>query len=157
MSIEMLGPERSELTITPIDGRLAIIMTNAIAAASCRIEARSIVSDIVMSAARAIDVCGHCIRANVERVVLSNLTAVGTEQECRYRMRNRSIAVARPAQFEQCEHLVDFRGRACQKDPSILACAVALSVLRKFGGAVVLGIQRYRDDSHIGSQSGTKL
>src|ERR1700686_2470266 len=100
MSIEMLGPERSEITITPIDGRLAIIMTNAIAAASCRIEARSIVSEMAMSAARAIDVGSHCIRAHVERVVLSNLTAVGTEQERGYGMRNRSVAVARPAQFE---------------------------------------------------------
>ena len=100
MSIEMLGPERSEITITPIDGRLAIIMTNAIAAASCRIEARSIVSEIAMSAACAIDVGGHCIRAHVERVVLSNLTAVGTEQERGDRMRNRSVALARPAQFE---------------------------------------------------------
>jgi hypothetical protein len=34
----MLGPERSAMTITPIDGRLAIIMTNAIVAASCRTE-----------------------------------------------------------------------------------------------------------------------
>ena len=51
MSIEMLGPDRSEITITPIDGRLAIIMTNAIAAAICRIDARSILSAIVISAA----------------------------------------------------------------------------------------------------------
>ena len=100
MSIEMLGPERSEITITPIDGRLAIIMTTAIAAASCRIEARSIVSEMAMSAAHAIDVGSHCVGAYVERIVLSNLASVGTEQERRYRMRNRSIAVARPAQFE---------------------------------------------------------
>src|SRR5258708_22940645 len=100
MSIEMLGPERSDITITPIDGKLAIMMTNAIAAASCRIEARSIVSEMVISAAYAIDVRGHCVRAHVERVVLSNLTAVGTEQERGYRMRNRSIAVACPTQFE---------------------------------------------------------
>ena len=100
MSIEMVGPERSEITITPIDGRLAIIMTNAIAAAICRIEARSIVSEVAMSAAHAIDVGGHCIRANVERVVLSNLTAAGTEQERGYRMSNRSIAIARPTKFE---------------------------------------------------------
>ena len=70
MSIEMLGPERSEITITPIDGRLAIIMTNAIAAASCRIEVRSIVNEVAISAARAIDVGGHRIGADVERVVL---------------------------------------------------------------------------------------
>src|ERR1700723_1893236 len=100
MSIEMLGPKRSEITMTPIDGRLAIIMTNAIAAASCRIEARSIVSEMAISAAHAIDVGGHCIRAHVERVVLSNLAAVGTEQERGYRMHNRSIALACPTQFE---------------------------------------------------------
>ena len=46
------------MTIKPIDGKLAIIMTNAIAAASCRIEARSIVHEIAISAfaTRAIDV-----------------------------------------------------------------------------------------------------
>lgn len=49
MSIEMLGPERSAMTIKPIDGRLAIIMTSAIAAASCRIEARSIVIEIAIT------------------------------------------------------------------------------------------------------------
>jgi len=61
MSIEMLGPLRSAMTIKPIDGRLAIIMTNAIAAASCRIEARSIVSEIAISAfaVRAINVRDH--------------------------------------------------------------------------------------------------
>ena|ERR1700722_8438703 len=100
MSIEMLGPERSEITITPIDGRVAIIMTSAIAAAICRIEVRSIVSEMAMLAARAIDVGGHCIRTHVERVVLSNLTAVRTDQECLDGMRNRSVALARPAQFE---------------------------------------------------------
>lgn len=36
------------MTITPTAGRLAIIMTNAIAAASCRIEARSIVSELAI-------------------------------------------------------------------------------------------------------------
>jgi len=100
MSIEMLVPELSEITITPIDGKLAIVMTNAIAAASCRIEARSSMSAVVISAVCAIDVGGHCIRAHVERVVLSNLTAVGTEQECLDGMRNRSIALARPTKFE---------------------------------------------------------
>src|ERR1700722_12009362 len=138
MSIEMLGPERSEITITPIDGRLAIIMTNAIAAASCRIGARLIASAIVISAACAIDVGGHCVRAHVERVVLSYLPAVGTEQKRGYRMCNRSVALARPAQLEQREHLVDFRGRPRQKDPSILACAMALSILCKFCRAVML-------------------
>ena len=61
MSIEMLGPLRSAMTIKPIDGRLAIIMTNAIAAASCRIEVRSIVNEVAISAfdARAINVGGH--------------------------------------------------------------------------------------------------
>ena len=61
MSIEMLGPFRSAMTIKPIDGRLAIIMTNAIAAASCLIEVRSIVNEIAISAfaARAIDVGDH--------------------------------------------------------------------------------------------------
>ncbi len=82
MSIEMLGPEGSEITITPIDGRLAITMINAIVAAICRIEARSIVSAIVISSARAVDVGDHRVRAHVERVVLSNLAAVGTDQEC---------------------------------------------------------------------------
>ena len=38
MSSEMLGPERSEITMTPIDGKLAIAITSAIAAASCRSE-----------------------------------------------------------------------------------------------------------------------
>ena len=78
MSIEMLGPERSAMTIRPIDGRLAIIMTNAIAAAICRIEVRSIMSAIVMLAARAIDVSHHCVGAHVKSVILSNLTAIGT-------------------------------------------------------------------------------
>lgn len=46
MSIEILGPERSEMMVTPIDGRLAIVMTNAIAAASRLIEARLIASEV---------------------------------------------------------------------------------------------------------------
>ena len=100
MSIEMLGPERSDMTINPIDGRLAIAMINAIAAAICRIEVRSIMSEVVMLAARAIDVGHHSVRAHVKRVVLSNLTAVGSEQECLDGMRNRPVALARPAQFK---------------------------------------------------------
>ena len=80
MSIEMLGPLRSAMTIKPIDGRLAIAMINAIAAAICRIEVRLIMSEVVMLAARAIDVSHHCIRAHVNRVILSNLAAVGSEQ-----------------------------------------------------------------------------
>ena len=49
------------MTIKPIDGRLAIIMTNAIAAASCRIEVRSIFNEVAIStfAARTIDVGDH--------------------------------------------------------------------------------------------------
>jgi hypothetical protein len=60
------------MTIKPIDGRLAIIMTNAIAAASCRIEARSIVNELAISAfaARTIDVGDDRIGADIERVVL---------------------------------------------------------------------------------------
>jgi len=46
MSREMLGPERSAITITPIVGKLAIIITSAIAAASCRIVIRSIPSEM---------------------------------------------------------------------------------------------------------------
>jgi len=53
MSIEIVGPERSAMMITPIDGRLAIIMTNAIAAAIRRIEARSIVIEVAMVKERA--------------------------------------------------------------------------------------------------------
>lgn len=102
MSIEILGPEGSETTITPIDGRLATIMTKAIAAASCRIEARSIVSELAISApaARTVDVGDYRVRAHIERVVLANLMAVGTEQECLDGMGNRSIALARPPQVE---------------------------------------------------------
>ena len=81
MSIEMLGPLRSAMTIKPIDGRLAIIMTNAIAAASCRIEVRSIANEIAISAfaARAIDVGDDRTGADIERVVLPQLMAVGTK------------------------------------------------------------------------------
>jgi len=101
-SIEMLGPEPSEMMITPIDGRLASIMTNAIAPASCRIEARSIASEILMPAlaVRALNVGDNSVRAHIERVVLANLMAVGTEQESGYGMSNRSVALSHPAQLE---------------------------------------------------------
>src|SRR5579862_9275721 len=132
-------------------------MTNAITAASCRIEARSILSAIVISAACAIDVGDHCIRAHVERVVLTNLTAVGTYQKCLDRMRNGPVALARTPQFEQREHLVDFRRRSRQKEPAVLTCVVALRILRKFSGGIMLRIERYRDYPDVGSQSGTQL
>jgi hypothetical protein len=48
MSIEMVGPERSNMTIMPTAGRLATIMTNAMTAASCRIEVRPIVSEVAI-------------------------------------------------------------------------------------------------------------
>ena len=100
MSIEIVGPERSETTITPIDGRLATIVTNASAAASCRVEVRSsmsLVATISAFAARTIDVGDYCFRTHIERVVLSNLMAVGAEQECGHGMRYRPVALAHPA------------------------------------------------------------
>ena len=145
MSIEMLGPELSETNITPIDGRLAIIMTNAIAAASCRIDMRSILSAIAISAfaARAIDVADYRVRTYVERVVLTNLVAVGTEQKCGHRMSNRSVALAPPAELEQRKDLVNSLRRTSQENPSVPIRMMPLRVLREFRGTVVLGIERY--------------
>jgi hypothetical protein len=86
-SREMDGPLRSATTITPIVGRVAIIITSAIAAASWRIVRRSIPSEVftfylLAVADRTIDVGCYIFRADVERVVLADLMAVGTEQEC---------------------------------------------------------------------------
>src|SRR5208283_4210272 len=85
-SSEMLGPERSEITMTPIDGRLAIAMTSAITAASCRIEQRSIVIEVAIRqrsafAAGPSNVGDDIVGAHVECAILANLMAVGAEQE----------------------------------------------------------------------------
>src|SRR5271156_6962241 len=152
MSIEMLGPDRSAMMITPSDGRLAIIMTNAIATASCRIDARSSVSEIAISAACPIDVSDHRVRAHVERAVLPNLMAVGTEQECFNRVRDCSITLARSAEFELREDLVDLRGRPGQKNPAVLVRVMTLRVFCEFRGTIVLGIERDRHHRDVRSQ-----
>jgi hypothetical protein len=48
-------------------------------------------------AARPSNVGDDIVGAHVESAVLANLMAVGAEQECLDRMRNRSIALARAA------------------------------------------------------------
>src|SRR5258708_35789015 len=102
----MDGPLLSAITITPRVGRLAIAMTIAIAAASWRIVMRSIFSEILTLSAlatRALDIGGNRFGADVERVVLAKLIAVGAEQERRHRVHDRTVAFGHPAQLERGE------------------------------------------------------
>src|SRR6266446_5645717 len=139
----MDGPLLSAITITPMVGRLAIAMTSAIAAASWRIVRRSIFREILTLSAlatRALDIGGDRFGADVERVVLTKLMAIGTEQERRHGMHDRTVALAHPAKLERGEHLVDIGGLAGQKAPAVAICALRFRVARELGGSVVLGI-----------------
>src|SRR5260370_37175188 len=101
-------------------------------------------SEVAISAfvPRAIYVIDHRVRAHVKRAILPNLMAVWTEQECLDRMRNRSVALARSAQVEQGQNLVDFRRRSSQENPAGPLRIMALRVLRELRRGVVLGIKR---------------